>query len=86
MKFEDLTPEQQEQVKNAKTPGDLAKLAESVGKELTDEELEAFAGGATWSSNDNSGQPCPYCGKHVDYESGTKMPKYCPHCGDQIVF
>ena len=39
MKFEDLTPEQQEQVKNAKSPGDLAKLAESVGKELTDEEL-----------------------------------------------
>ena len=86
MKFEDLTPEQQEQVKNAKTPGDLAKLAESVGKELTDEELEAFAGGGTWS-NDNSGQPCPYCGKHVDYVSDHQcMPKYCPHCRGQIVF
>ena len=86
MKFEDLTPEQQEQVKNAKTPGDLAKLAKSVGKELTDEELEASAGGAKWSSNGNSGRPCPHCGKHVDYVSGQHMPKYCPHCGGQIVY
>ena len=44
MKFEDLTPEQQEKAKACKTPEDVLALA----KALSDEELEAVSGGEEW--------------------------------------
>lgn len=47
MNFEDLTPEQQEKVRAAKTPEELLALAREEGYELSDSELVAVSGG--WS-------------------------------------
>ena len=78
-----LTPEQREKVEACNTAEELVGLAMKAGYKLSDEELDSIAGGG-W--NNNNGRPCPYCGKHVDYDHGQHMPKYCPHCGGQIVF
>jgi len=43
--FKDLTPEQQEKARACKTPEDVLALAKEDGIELTDEQLEAMAGG-----------------------------------------
>lgn len=45
MEFEDLTPEQQEKAKACTTVDELVALAKEEGIELTDEDLEAMAGG-----------------------------------------
>ncbi len=45
MKFEDLTPKQQEMVKTCTTPEDILALAKDEGYELSDEQLEAVSGG-----------------------------------------
>jgi len=68
------------------TAEELVGLAMKAGYKLSDEELDSIAGGSWDSSDTQTGRPCPYCGKHVDYVSGQRMPKYCPHCGGQIVF
>ena len=43
--FNDLTPEQMEKARACKTSEDLVELAKSEGVELTDEQLDAIAGG-----------------------------------------
>ncbi|MBQ9003215.1 MAG: Nif11-like leader peptide family natural product precursor [Eggerthellaceae bacterium] len=45
MKFDDLTPEQQEKARAAKTPEEILALAREEGYELSDEELETVSGG-----------------------------------------
>ena len=45
MKFEDLTPEQQAKAKECKSADELRTLAEAEGLPLSDEELNAIAGG-----------------------------------------
>lgn len=45
MGLEDLTPELMEKAKACKSKEELAKLAEAMGVQLSDEELEAVAGG-----------------------------------------
>lgn len=45
MKFEDLTPEQQEKARAAKSPEDILALAKEEGYNLSDEELAAISGG-----------------------------------------
>ena len=50
MKFEDLTPEQQEKAKACTSPEELVALAKAEGVELTDEMLEAISGGGEWYS------------------------------------
>ena len=45
--FNELTPEQMEKARACKNPDDLVELAKSEGIELTDEQLDAIAGG-TW--------------------------------------
>ena len=45
MQFEDLKPEQIEKAKACKTPYELVALAKEEGVELSDEQLEAMAGG-----------------------------------------
>ena len=53
--FEDLkNPELQEKLKNAQTPEELVALAKAEGVELSDEQLEAIAGGGEWH------KPCEY--------------------------
>lgn len=85
MKFEDLTTEQKEKFASCESPDEILKLVEDEGIELSDEQIKAVSGGRSWDSG-HLGRPCPYCGKHVDYEHGTTMPQFCPHCGGQIVF
>ena len=48
MEFKDLTPEQQAKARACKTPEELLALAKAEGYELSDEELEAVAGGMSW--------------------------------------
>lgn len=48
MKYEDLTPEQQEKAKACKTPEDILALAKAEGYELSDEQLETITGGEEW--------------------------------------
>ena len=51
MNFEDLKkPELQEKLKSAKTADELVELAKAEGVELTDDQLEAIAGGEDWRS------------------------------------
>lgn len=60
MKFENLTPEQQEQVKACKTPEEMLEVAKSVGYALSDEELEAISGGGFWDYDDSNICPTRY--------------------------
>ena len=45
--FNDLTPEQMEKARACKNASELVELAKAEGVELTDEQLDAIAGG-TW--------------------------------------
>ena len=45
MKFEDLTPEQQEKAKNLKTREEAMAFIKEEGLELTDEQIEEIAAG-----------------------------------------
>ena len=45
MKFEDLTPEQQEKAKACKSVEEMLALAREEGYELSDDELETIGGG-----------------------------------------
>ena len=47
--FSDLTPEQMEKARACKSPEELVELANSEGIELTDEQLNAIAGGAWYN-------------------------------------
>ena len=53
MNFEDLTPEQQKKARACKTPEDILALAKEEGYELSQEELDAVAGGngLNWCNN-----------------------------------
>ena len=48
MNIEDLTPEVLASAKACTTPEELIELARREGYELTDEQLESFAGGVSW--------------------------------------
>ena len=67
MRFEDLTPEQQEKAKACKTPEDVLALAKEEGYELSDEELQAISGGEGWYK--------PRCEGHTDCP-GVMHPAY----------
>ena len=62
MKFEDLTPEQQERAKACKTPEEILALAKEVGYELSEEEIDTISGGG-------DGEPC---WTHVCHRHGRK--------------
>ena len=68
MNLSDLTPEVREKVLGCETPEEILALAREVGHELTDEELEAVAGGVVeWGS-----QQCPMCLQY-DVEEDTSV-------------
>ncbi len=52
MDFEGLTSEQQEKARACKTVDELVALAKEEGVELSDEQMEAMAGGAWLSCSD----------------------------------
>ena len=47
--FNELTPEQMEKARVCKDAAELVELANSEGVELTDEQIEAIAGGAWYN-------------------------------------
>ena len=61
MNYEDLTPEQKDKARACKTPKELVALAAAEGYELSDEELAAINGGASWDciSDCHDHMPCP---------------------------
>ena len=54
-----LTEEQKRKVEAAKTPEELLALAKECHQELSDDQLEAVAGGSCWRCPDNceDGEP-----------------------------
>ena len=64
MRFEDLTPEQQEKARACKTPEDVLALAQETGYELSDSDLEAISGGGSWMSCSERAQ-CPKEGYYL---------------------
>ena len=67
MGFENMTPEQREKARVARTPEELEALAEEEGLPLSDEQLEAAGGGNVRlcgklvtcpKAYDLSGKPC----------------------------
>ena len=47
--FNDLTPEQMEKARDCKNADELVQLASSEGVELSDDQIEAIAGGAWYN-------------------------------------
>ena len=48
MNFDELKPELQDKVLNAKSAEDILAIAKEEGYELTDEDLEGISGGMMW--------------------------------------
>ncbi len=44
-----------QKAENAKTPEELLAIAKEAGYELSQEQIDALAGGASWTCNDKSG-------------------------------
>ena len=58
MGFEDLSPELQEKARACKSIEELSELAMAVGVRLTDDELEAIAGGGCKKNCPSHGMSC----------------------------
>ena len=58
MGFEDLSPELQEKARTCTSKEELAELAKAVGVQLSDDELEAIAGGACRKDCPHHGMAC----------------------------
>ena len=58
--FDKLTDDQKKKFENCKTPEELLAFAKDEGFELTDDQLEALSGGASWSgcSHSSCGGKC----------------------------
>lgn len=48
MDIKDLTPELKEEAQNCKTVDEIIELAKEEGVDLSDEQLDAIAGGSSW--------------------------------------
>ena len=69
MRFEDLTPEQQEKALACKSMKELTDLAMEEGFELTDEELVMVSGGGNWVCSEECSQACDFHCPLCDYDS-----------------
>ena len=58
MNYENLTAEQMEAVKACKTPDEMLALAREQGYELSEDELDAVAGGSFWNCEDFDANVC----------------------------
>lgn len=76
MKLDNITPEQRRKAAACKNGEELLALAKEEGVDLTDEQLDAIAGGLEkdWFGD----YMCPKCGEEVNtYTDGTY---WCPYC------
>ena len=60
--FNKLTDDQKKKFENCKTPEELLALAKDEGFELTDDQLEALSGGASWAGDCNKASCGGKCG------------------------
>ena len=87
MDIKNLTQEQAEKMKELKTPEEILAFVQDEGVELTDEQLEAVAGGEkSWDGKNI----CPACGSTNTTPFGTQHDDYfyvayyqCYACGNQ---
>lgn len=56
MDFEGISPELLEKARTCQTPEEIFKLAEEAGVDLSEQQLEAIAGGGSWGCDY---EPCP---------------------------
>ena len=56
--YENLSDEVKGKLKDCKSSENLMKLAQSEGIELSEEQLEAVAGGISWLPKDCDDNPC----------------------------
>ena len=76
MNLDNITPEQRRKAAACKNGEELLALAKEEGVDLTDEQLDAIAGGLEkdWFGD----YMCPKCGEEVNtYTDGTY---WCPYC------
>ena len=59
MNLNELTDEQKAKLKSCGNPAELQSMLNTMGIELTDEQLEAAAGGSSWSDCPEL-DPCIY--------------------------
>ena len=74
-----LTSEQVAKAKACKSQDELLTLAKSEGIELTDEQLEAVAGGGAFCSDTRS-YNCPKCSKSGGLVNKGNDRYYCEFC------
>ena len=55
MDFESISPELQKKARACQTPDEIVDLAKEAGVELSEEQLDAIAGGDFWNCKD---EPC----------------------------
>ena len=75
MSLNDMTPEQMEKAQACKTSEELAEFAQSIGVALSEEELEAVAGGGGYIWCAKVVNPCPKdepCNMFVDINGGLR--------------
>lgn len=80
MDIKDLSPEMQERIAGMR-PEEIVELAKAEGVELTDEQLEAIAGGSLWGHAAPNYVECIGCGKEVAWPNDQEPPSMCPYCG-----
>ena len=75
MSLNDMTPEQMEKAQACKTSEELAEFAQSIGIALSEEELEAVAGGIHVFGCPTVLKPCPKdepCNMFVDIDGSPR--------------
>ena len=83
MRTEDMTPEQLEEAKALQTPEEMLAYARDNGIDLTDEEMDAIAGGGAY---DDGSKICPHCGScktvlKQDRDNRKLYYRLCHSCG-----
>ena len=58
--YDSLSDDLKAKVANCKTGEELVSLAEKEGIELTDDQLDAISGGATWTCDSHSNDVDPW--------------------------
>ena len=72
MNFEDMAPELQKKLKEAKSEQELLAIAAAEGLDLSDEVLRGISGGfRPFGGGKPSGEPAPYCYENCEEDNDT---------------